>query len=820
MLQRVIRLLALVVLSSPVSSESSTFPDQPRQSDESSVSVALNLGSMPLVFTKNMGQWPENVLFRTDAGGATAWITTTGVTYQFTRRIERVDADQDDRASGRQTSSSAPFEDSLGRNPIGLDTEADSIETMIIKTEFVSANSGVEVEAEGLMDYKCNYFIGNVPAKWRTDVPNYTAVTLRNVYEGVDLHFSASVEGRLTYQYSIEPGADVSKIKVAYNGGAEVLAKAEGGVSVQTAWGEIGGLLAAPGSNGAVPLERLGLLDDRTPELIIGSVSYQVSPEAVELVYSTFLNGSGNARGDAIAVDGLGCAYVTGSTSSLDFPTQDAYDTTFSGLYYDVFVTKLSAVGGSLVYSTYLGGSSNDYGTGVAVDSFGCTYVIGYTESSDFPTLNAYNDGFGGSSDLFMTKFSNDGNALVYATFLGGSSEDLGIGISVDGSGCACATGYTSSIDFPTQSAYDSTYNGGGSDAFVTKFSATGDSLVFSTFLGGADNDYGYAIAVDDSGCVCLTGTTMSSDFPAQNAYDADYNGGECDAFVVKLSATGNSLSFSTFLGGSSNDYGCGIAVDGRGSAYVTGWTYSPNFPTLNAFDASWGGGGQYCSDTYVTKFSAAGSALYSTFLGGSSQDCGNGIAVDKFGCAFVTGVTSSSDFPSQNAWNNNYDYSTDVFVTEFSAIGDKLVYSTFIGGVADDYGYAIAVDGSSCAYITGRTYSVDFPTKNAFDDSLSGSTYDAFVTKVSFVEDCCSGRVGNVNNSSSDEPTIGDVSVLIDTKFISMSCHTIQCIAEADVNQSGGNSPTCDDITIGDISVLIDYLFITGRSLGLSDCR
>ena len=299
-------------------------------------------------------------------------------------------------------------------------------------------------------------------------------------------------------------------------------------------------------------------------------------------------------------MDASGNVFVTGYTSSSDFPTTaGAYDATANGSH-DAFVTKLNPTGAGLVYSTFLGGSSGGLGNGIAVDASGNAFVTG---------------------TAFVTKLNPTGTGLVYSTFLGGSSGDFGNGIAVDASGNAFVTGYTSSSNFPTTAgAYDATFNG-GSDAFVTKLNPTGTGLVYSTFLGGSgsssSSDSGSGIAVDASGNAFVTGYTSSSNFPTTaGAYDATANGGT-DAFVTKLNPTGTGLVYSTFLGGSERDYGNGIAVDASGNAFVTGYTDSSNFPTTaGAYDATANGG----SDAFVTKLNPTGTGLvYSTFLGGSS---------------------------------------------------------------------------------------------------------------------------------------------------------------------------------------------------------
>jgi uncharacterized protein (TIGR03437 family) len=303
-------------------------------------------------------------------------------------------------------------------------------------------------------------------------------------------------------------------------------------------------------------------------------------------------------EGKGIAVDAAGSAYVTGDTYSSNFPTQSAYRATKGGNQ-DAFVTNLSPAGTALVYSTYLGGSSDDYCSGIAVDGAGSAYVTGNTDSSNFPTQSPYQATRQGYYDAFVTKLAPAGNVLVYSTYLGGGDYDNGIGIAVDGAGSAYVTGRTSSTNFPTQSPYQATLPGGPTDAFVTKLSPAGTALVYSTYLGGGGTDYGRGIAVDAAGSAHVTGYTDSANFPTQAPYKATYQGGNSDAFVTKLAPVGNTLVYSTYLGGSSHDDGYGIAVDGAGSAYVTGFTASTNFPTQSPYQGTFQGGSV---DAFVTK--------------------------------------------------------------------------------------------------------------------------------------------------------------------------------------------------------------------------
>jgi hypothetical protein len=285
---------------------------------------------------------------------------------------------------------------------------------------------------------------------------------------------------------------------------------------------------------------------------------------------------------------------------------------------------------------------------------------------------------------------------------------------------------------------------------------------------------------------------------------------------VTKLSTTGNSLVYSTYLGGSSDECGHSIAVDGAGSAYVAGETKSSDFPTATSFEGSLNG----YSDAFVTKLNPAGTSLvYSSYLGGSSDEYGNGIVVDGAGSAYVIGWTWSPDFPLANPFASMLNGYSDAFVTKLNSAATSLVYSTYLGGNGGDDGDGIAVDESGNAYVTGWTYSSDFPTQNHYDSGFNG-VYDAFVTKLS-PSGCCIGRVGDANGQGTypDEITLGDIMMIVDAKFISESCDKIACLTEADVNQSGGSVPTCDDITLGDIMILVDFMFINPETATLPEC-
>jgi len=400
----------------------------------------------------------------------------------------------------------------------------------------------------------------------------------------------------------------------------------------------------------------------------------KLSPAGDALVYSTFIGGIGDDYGRYIIVDANGYATITGFTISSNFPTTpDAYDTTYNGGR-DVIVTKLSPSGNSLIYSTFLGGTSKDSGIIAMEANGYIYITGDTTSSNFPTTPDAYDTTYNGDEDVFVTKFSPSGNSLVYSTFIGGTYEDICCGTGVDTNGYAYITGSTSSSSFPTTpDAYDTTFNG-VNDVFVTKLSPSGDTLVYSTFLGGNSGDRSFDIAVDTQGYAYITGRTDSYFFPTTpDAYDTTYNGAH-DVFVTKFSPSGNSLVYSTFIGGTDYDgslFTQAIGVDANGYATISGQTHSSDFPTTpDAYDTTFNG----VNDVFVTKLSPSGNSLiYSTFLGGTSyEDCTHN-AVDTNGNVYIIGYTHSSDFPTTpGAYDTTYnggDY--DVFITKlFTGIG------------------------------------------------------------------------------------------------------------------------------------------------------
>jgi hypothetical protein len=449
------------------------------------------------------------------------------------------------------------------------------------------------------------------------------------------------------------------------------------------------------------------------------------SRQALNLDYSTYLGGSGWDEGHGISLGSDGKIFIVGWTASDDFPLKNSYQA-WSGESSNVFVTALTSTGSAIFYSTYLGGSSSDYGDEISLGTDGVAYVTGKTNSSDFPTANPYQAVYGGNGDVFVSALSSTGSTIFYSTYIGGSNIDEGCGVSLGIDGAAYITGYTASYDFPTKNPYQTGYMGGISDAFVSALSPSGSDLSYSTYLGGSREDCGRDISLGMNGNAYVTGQTYSYYFPAVNPYQANY-GGDGDAFVSALTTTGSSLVYSTYIGGNNDDHGCGISLGADGTTHVTGWTSSTNFPAKNPYQVSNGGR----RDIFVSALSSTGSALYySTYLGGSGNDEGYGIGLGTDGKAFITGWTGSGDFPLENSYQESHHYA---FVSALSSTGSALYYSTYIGGWGYDCGWGISLRGDGAAYVTGFTSSPDFPIKNPYQAEISGSG-DVFVVRLTLI--------------------------------------------------------------------------------------
>ncbi len=597
-----------------------------------------------------------------------------------------------------------------------------------IHLQFVGAEPDVALHEGNALPGVVNYLIGDQPSEWLTNIPTYGSIIYESLYPGIDLRYDGA-NGRLKGTYLVAPGANPSLIQWQHAGANSVTADAAGNLVITLpnaaatiqeaapiAWQEIDGqklnvpVSYAIGNNGAVGFT-LGQYNPQLPLIIDPTI-----------VYSVTLGGSDVEAGTGIALDSAGNSYITGFTSSDNYPTVNPYQTHETS--FDVFVTKINAAGEGIVYSTYIGGDGMDTGSGITVDDNGIAYVVGDTDSTNFPTQNPVQASNGGSliaDDAFVLALNADGNDLVYSTYLGGSSFESAEAIALDGSGNVYVTGMTGSDDFPTHLAYDSTL-GGVTDAFVAKLNSSGSAWVYSTYLGGSGEDLGFGITVDGD-TAYVVGNTLSTDFPTENPYQANKDG-PSDLFVTKINSAGTGLDYSTYLGGSAGDIGYGIAVH-NGQAHVTGYTSSSDYPTQTPIQPSFGGGDE---DAVVSVLSATGNSLsFSTYLGGDDKDEGRAIAVDSAGDIYLTGETFSSDFPLSNPLQAANLGQSDAFVTKIS--GSALEYSTYLGGGESDFAYGLALDNNGHAYVVGNTDSINFPGSSIGNSPL-GHT-DLFVVKI-----------------------------------------------------------------------------------------
>jgi len=663
-------------------------------------------GRLPLSFEANRGQVDSSIDFRARGAGYTLALSPTKALFVLAPQTN---------ADGKSS-----------RVSLQMDLVGSTLPT----------------KAEGLdeLEGKVNYFTGNDPTQWRTNIPTFGRVRYANVYPGIDLVYYGN-QKHLEYDLVVAPGGNIRNVKMQFEGAesldtndaGELLIHIGGSVIKQRKpliYQDVDGERVAV--NGRYLLQgdsQVGFEVDRydsSRQLVIDPV----------LEYSTYLGGDAGDEGNDIRVDISGSAYVCGNTASTNFPTANAIQATFGGGNFvgarDGFVAKLNAAGTALVYSTYLGGSGDDRCNKIAVDQSGNAYVGGETTSSNFPTANAIQATFGGGlSDGFIAKINPAGSALVYSTYLGGTIFDAVQAIAIDSAGNVYSTGRTTSADFPTVNPIQANYTGGPfADLFITKINAAGSALVYSTYLGGTGFEAGFSIAVDAAGAAYLTGQTASSDFPTANPIQSAFGGGspDGDAFITKINPAGSALVYSTYAGGTDNDIGFEIAIDSSGNAHVVGVTRSANFPVANSLQAALRG----TSDGFVMKLNAAGSAfIYSTYLGGTADDSVNGVSIDSSGTAYVAGGTSSTDFPLAAPTQQTKAGGVDAFVCRLTATGNALPYSTYLGGMGTETALAVAVSPAGKVFLTGRTDSTDFPVVNPIQ-ATRGTGLDAFVARLS----------------------------------------------------------------------------------------
>jgi photosystem II stability/assembly factor-like uncharacterized protein len=663
-----------------------------------------------LIFIENIGQFDPVVRFQvTDAESRLYWLTEDAI--WITILDKSIDADQ-----GMYPNRSIDQNDQLST------LQQVTSQGVHLLLSFVGVDPQASMVPFRPQRGSLNYLLGDSSTDWYTDVATWAGVRYIDLYPGIDLDV-ISINGQLTFEMRARSEIHLGDVKIRIEG-SDDLRIDQDHILLQTAVGEI-----------RVPLFRL----ESTNEIDLPQPSLE---------------------GDII------------SSPFTQLTVLEQEDPNRSG-----FAQQVNESPGSIHYATYLGGTGMQFGADVVVDSTGAAYVVGSTYSADFPTTpGAFQTSFGGGpqpSDAFVAKFNANGSDLFYATFLGGSNDDRGFGADVNSQGEVYVTGTTNSSDFPTTPGAYQEDNGGGScgsgypcmDAYITRLNADGTQAIYSTYLGGEENERSWGIAIDESGAayvgggtesednvgwvkklsadggslafttvldgseddtvtsvavgaggdVFATGYTASDDFPTTpGAFDTTFNGVE-DVFVAKINPSSGALSYVTYLGGTGYDVEPFIDADSEGNAYVLGQTGSTDFPTTSgAFQTSYGGGS---FDVFFSKLNADGSALvYSTYRGGIEHEFSDGIAVDGIGQAFLL-----------------YDLSGEIILEEMNTTGDHILVNVSLGGSDTDYGNAIAV-GDSYAYVTGYTLSSDFPTTASAYQTSFGGDRDAFVAKIEVI--------------------------------------------------------------------------------------
>jgi hypothetical protein len=662
----------------------------------SNATLQAKIAGWPLHFEVNRGQADGEVRYLSRGRGFGLYLTDRGATLAM-------------RGAG------APGEDAVVR---------------------VQVVGGRAAQPTGLnqLEGRSNYLVGSDAAQWRTQVENFASVVYGDVLPGVDMIYYGAAEGQLEYDLVLDPGRDPATVELSFEG-AEALALDAGALTLRLRGGgelrqppPVAYQLSATGEKLAVT-SRYELRGEKRVGFVVGDFdrSLQLVIDPL-LLYSSYIGSSSHDEAFAVATDSAGNTYIVGQTTSPLFPTINPVQPVFGGDPADAFIVKLNAAGSSFVYATYLGGNQADYPYAVTTDALGNAYVAGLTRSTNFPTVSALQTAAGGAQDGFVAKLNASGSTLVYSSYVGGAQDDYVRGIAVDAAGSAHLVGTTFSGNFPIATPLQATLNG-SSDAFVSKLTASGSALAYSTFLGGSNSDFGNAITLNATGNAYVVGATASANFPTLAAKQPAFAGGAYDAFVSKLGLTGASFVYSTYLGGNFSDEAFGVGVGPSDSAIVVGDTGSTNFPTSGEAEQTSRNGAE---DAFISSYFPDGSALiYSTYLGGGATEDARAVAVDNTGTAYVVGKTTSVDFPVFGAISGQQTYkgAGDAFFTAILSRGAR-GYSTYFGGAQADAAVGVDVEGSGVTHIAGNTLSNDMPTFHPVFGTRLGAQ-DAFAVRL-----------------------------------------------------------------------------------------
>jgi len=774
-------------------------PPQTATSSARNVQVRREYGQLPMSFEANRGQSAESVRFLARGEGYGVFLTGhEAVLTLHTPANAGAEARLHPYGVSLPTSGPGSGGSATGRRE--AEARSDGAEqqwkTDVVRMQLEGSNAAVEPVGVDRLPGSTNYFLGNDPAKWHSDIPNYAKVRYAGVYPGVDLVYYGG-QKQLEYDFVVAPGASAKPIRLRFAGARELKLDGDGNLAIVAANGSIAFRkpVVYQNLNGPrVPIAgRFKLLANNEVGFSVGDYNHAaalvIDPV---LTYSTYFGGTDAEFVVAVTSDTAGDAYVTGLTLSEDFPlTAGAFQAvnyaTPSNNVSTAFISKFNPSGTALLYSTYLGGvaisstlhQQGDYGKAIAVDAAGNAYVTGYTYSADFPiTSGAFQKGnLAAIVELatgFVTKLNPSGTALVYSTFLGGSTLDELTALAIDSAGDAYISGISFSSNFPTTAGALQTVNksftANGYNAVITKMNPTGSAPIYSTYLGGGSTDgstlgnvyWTNPIVVDKNGNAYVAGFSSSGDFPVTaGAYQAK-NNGSINITVSKLNPTATALIYSTYLGGNTISYCEGLAVDSAGNAYVAGYTSDQDFPvtkgafqTVNKADTNTADSAESNENGFLTKINPTGTGLvYSTYLGGSTGPWGGDqiydLGIDSVDEAYVVGSAMSADFPvTSNAYQPKNKgashccdytaYTSNGFLTMFNPAGTALIYSTYFGGTgtqnpagpggSGDTAYGLRLGGLGRVYLVGYTTSSNFPvTVDAFETAYHTQQNTGFV--------------------------------------------------------------------------------------------
>ncbi len=669
-----------------------------------------SIGELPLSFEQNLGQTDAAARYLARGPGYAMFFTPDQTVLTLSRSATEDCATRCDSAAPDRTA--------------------------VIGMQFVGAQAQTRVIGEQRSSAQSHYLVGDDQSRWQKHVPHFAQIRYQGLYPGVDAVFYGSDQRQLEYDFIVAPGASYQQISLQFNGAESVSVDNKGQLVIHTALGDIvqmapviyqlhdGRKQLVKGSYRLEDKQRVGFTVaeyDRDLPLVIDPV----------MLFSSYLGGVADIS-QGVTLDGSGNIYVAGFTKSTSYPVVGGVQSALNGPQ-DAFVTKLSPDGSSIIYSTYLGGSATEIdggtiGSVVAVDAVGNVTLTGRTDSTDFPTTaGAHKKQLGGTNDFYVTKLNRAGDAILYSTYLGGDgvgsttgTTEAGPTVALDASGNVYILGFSSGADWPLINPVQG-YTG-GLDAVVAKLDPSLSMLIYSTYIGGTGDDKARAIAVDRNGNAYLTGRTDSRDFPVLNPYQATARG-RGDVFVTKLDPAGF-MQYSTYVGGGDTDKGRGIAVDTAGNVFVTGNTQSTNFPVVTPAQGTSMGGGE----GFLFKLDPSGTALlFSSYFGGSGDDLGSVLALDRRGNIYIGGYSYSDDYPVYRATQTLLGGGQDATVTVFNAKGNRITFASYLGGTGDDYATGIGVDRSGNVVLVGNTNSTDLPLLNAFQNDAGG----AFITRI-----------------------------------------------------------------------------------------